>query len=249
MFFDQMQHKKNIVLLTWATLIIVLSGSCRREDPYEGFVSKTYNYASIDTLQLEGVYDVILIQDTINKIVVNGPERVVNKTDLTNENGTLRIDTRGNGQMFHPREGNTRLYVHVTSIKLINIYETCSISTPVPLTGYEIGVISKARTMDVDLKLNCTVFYYWNNPVGGRITLHGQVNELKFWNAGLARVDASDLQAEFAIADNGSQDNCSVNARQQIIYSLTSVGNILYYGNPQLVSDKVTGTGQILRAN
>jgi Putative auto-transporter adhesin, head GIN domain len=244
-----MQNKNLNLLLVFAAAVAVLTGSCRREDPYEGFVSKTYNYAAIDTLQLDGVYDVILIQDTLNKIVVNGPERVVNKTGLTTENGTIRIDTRGNGQMFHPREANTRLYVHVTAIKLINVFETCSISTPQPLTGYEIGLVNKARTMDADLKLNCTVFYYWNNPVGGQLTLHGQVNELKFWNAGLARVDASDLQAEFAIADNGSQNNCILNARQQITYSLTSVGNILYYGNPQLLPDKVTGTGQILRAN
>lgn len=238
---------KKIIPLFCIALLAALS-ACRKGDPYEGFVSKTYTYASIDTLQIEGVYEIILIQDTINKIVVNGPERVVNKTDLKTEDGKIIIDTRSNGQMFHPREANTRLYIHVTSIKLINVYETCSIHTPEPLTGYEIGVVNKARTMDVDLKLNCTVFYYWNNPVGGQIVLHGQVNELKFWNAGLARVDASDLQAEFAIADNGSQNDCVLNARQQITYSLTSVGNIYYYGNPALQRDKVTGTGQILRA-
>ncbi|MCU0434476.1 MAG: DUF2807 domain-containing protein [Bacteroidia bacterium] len=241
-----MRYRHLILMLFTAPLLMLTA--CRKGDPYDGFVSKTYNYNSIDTLQIEGVYEIILIQDTVNKIVVNGPERVVNKTDLTVEDGKIIIDTRSNGQMFHPREANTRLYVHVTAIKLVNVYETCSIRTPEPLTGYEIGVVNKARTMDVDLKLNCTVFYYWNNPVGGQIVLHGQVNELKFWNAGLARVDASDLQAEFAIADNGSQNDCVLNARQQITYSLTSVGNILYYGNPALVRDKVTGSGQILRA-
>jgi hypothetical protein len=159
----------------------------------------------------------------------------------------LKLSGYNPTQFLHPREGNLQVYIHVDSLVLVNIYESCSIVTENTLTGDEIGIISKARMLEADIDVNCRVFYYWNNPTGVKMKIRGQTQELKIWNAGLSTIDARDVQSPYVLASNGSQGHITVNPGQFLEYSLTNIGNIYYYGNPQLIHKTITGNGKLIQ--
>lgn len=223
--------------------------SCKKEDPEQNFIREKQIVSPFYTITIESTCELHLIQDTAYSVELYGPERIVKKFDISIENYELKLSGRNPTQFLHPREGNLQVYIHVDSLVLVNVYESCSIVTDNALTGDEIGIVSKARMLEADIDVNCRVFYYWNNPTGVKMKIRGQTQELKIWNAGLSTIDAREVQSPYVLAANGSQGNITVNPGQFLEYSLTSIGNIYYYGNPQLIRKTITGNGKLIQVH
>ena len=213
-------------------------------------ISKEVAVSHFDSLAVDGMFNVFIIQDTFCLIRFVGEERNVNRCKAEFTDGHMVISGSKRGEFLHPNEKVTEVYVYVDSIKRINVREDCSIRTRTPLSGHEIGLVADTRYMEADLELNCDVFYYWNNPNGAHVTFRGQTDALKIWNAGLGTVDASALISDYVLVENGAQNDCKVHSTQTLEYSLTSIGNIIYFGNPaNIVLHETTGTGSLIKGD
>lgn len=228
---------------------ILFFSSCKKNDLPDALVSKDISPGKFNTIEIDGVYDIYLVQDTVCKVVVEGIQKRVDKTTATINDSILVLKTNRRGEFLHPDEPTTKLFIYVDTLKRINVNQACHIRCRNALTGDEIGMVVATRQMEADLNFNCRVFYYWNNPDGTHLNLTGNVDELKIWNTGLAAVDASRLNANYALIENGSQGECRVRATQTLEYSLTNTGNIYYYGHPSsLLPLSLTGTGTLIDA-
>ena len=229
---------------------LLLFANCNK-DPDADFVTREFAVENFHTIDIDGVYAIFLVQDTVCKVTMTASPRVLDKNKATVENGILKLSEKHGGHWLHPRESNTKVYIHVDSLARINVHETSDIRTTNPLTGNEIGmVVDYAKAMDADLELACNTFYYWNDPNGAHLKLRGQVQNLKIWNTGLAAIDAQALQTNYALIDNGAQGTIRVRALQILEYRLSNTGNILYYGTPaQFMQLGNTGTGQLLQGD
>jgi hypothetical protein len=244
-----MKFSATIRLFAAAWLAIAFV-SCTKEENRDALVNRDISPGNFNTIEVNGVYDIYIIQDTVCSVEVEGIKKRVEKTSAAIHDSTLVVETSRRGEFLHPGEPNTKLFIHVDTLKRINVNEACHIRTRNALSGHEIGIVVKTRMMEADLDLACDVFYYWNNPNGSHLNLAGNVSELKLWNAGLSSVDASGLTTNYALVENGSQGECRVKATQTLEYSLTNTGNIYYYGNPPVVLPlAVSGTGQLIKAD
>lgn len=210
------------------------------------------NLAAFHTIEIDGVYDIVLIQDTLNSISVTGTEKQIDKSVYSVSDSVLSISTGHAGEYLHPKNENMQITIHISNLKRINIHETCSIVShdPIGHANDEIGIVVDTKLAEIDLNLGCRTFYYWNNPNGTKMKLTGTVQELKLWNAGLGQVDASLLHSDYVLCENGSLGNCQVRASQKLEYSITNKGNIYYYGNPaELVAGPLTAAGKLIKAD
>lgn len=225
-----------LCLLAAVFLAAQLFHSCRKADLAERITNVT-ELSAFHTIEVNGVYDIYLVQDNAFYVSVTGYPDELEKTEVTVSDSTLDIRTGHAGQFLHPRRENMTMYIHVDHLRRINIHEGCRIMTSGPLgyTNDEIGVVSDTKLAELDLELDCKTFYYWNNPNGTKMKLRGQVQELKLWNSGLGQVDASALDAVYVLCENGSLGDCRVRASSQLDYSISNQGNIYYYGNPPLI--------------
>jgi hypothetical protein len=242
-----MRNTKYIAIILMLTTAFAFS--CRKEE-YKKFAVKEEAVTDFHTIDINGIFDVYLIQDTISFVRFEGEERLMKRTTAEVKDSVLILENPHKGEWLRPHEKTMAVYVHVKSLKLINANQAGGIHSVNELTGYEIGLIVKTQMLVADLKLGCHVFYYWNSPNGANLTLNGQVDQLKIWNAGLGNVHAENLVSRYVLAENNSQNNTFVRATEQLDYSLTSVGNIYYYGSPTNLQDKgSTGSGKLIKAD
>lgn len=239
----------SLVLITVITTMSFLS-SCTKNGRGE-IVAKTISTEGFHTLNIDGPFTVYLIQDAANYVTFDGEEKHIETCTALVNDSILSIDGSKRGEFLHPGEMDLRVFVHVdTNFQRINVNEDCKVYTQGALFGREIGVVTNTRAFEGRIELNCHTFYYWNNPNGTHLELLGFVDELKIWNTGLGTIDAGYLTSDYVLIDNGSQNECKVRCMQTLEYSLTSTGNIIYYGNPPAIVPNVTsGTGALIKGD
>lgn len=201
-----------------------------------------------DSLVLNSVFEVYLVQGTENSIKIEGAQKILEKIDYSIIDNTLTIENNFKGNWVHPKNNKIKLTITVDQISKISANETCNIQTLNTLTGNEIGLVLTSKLNEASLDVNCSTFYYWNNfPCGGRIKLSGSTNELKLWNVALMAIDAYDLNANNVLIDNASKGDCKVRALQNLTYSIKGEGNIYVKGNPlNIVKVEESSTGELI---
>ena len=150
---------------------------------------------------------------------------------------------------MHPSNNKIKVRLHTNGLHMIQANETCNIRSTNALTSDEIGMIMTSKLNEADLQLDCNTFYYWNNfPCGGKITLSGQVNDLKLWNVALMAVDAKALTCQTALVENASKGDCKLTCLQQITCALKGEGNIYLWGNPPSITvTEQSASGKLIK--
>jgi hypothetical protein len=205
--------------------------------------------SEFDTVTFNSVYDVEITQDTANFMEIIGATQIVEKIDVNVSNGNLILTTDYHGNWMHPSNNKISIRLHTNGLHFIKANETCNIRSTNALSGDEIGLVMTSKLNGAELKLNCNSFYYWNNfPCGGKITLSGQVNNLKLWNVALMAVDAQALTCQNALVENGSKGDCKLTCLQQLTCALRGEGNIYLWGNPPNVTiSEQSNTGKLIK--
>lgn len=238
-----------LVLATSLAIGSLFLTSCRKEGAQD-IVFVDVPVAAFHSINIYGPFTVRLIQDNGNFITFSGENKHVKSCTAVVSDSTLTIDGDVRGEFLHPGEAGITVYIHCDTIRLLNVKEDCEVYTDDALRGDEIGMIVNTRSFSGNLQLDCRTFYFWNNPNGTNLILSGTTQELKLWNVGLCTIDAQQLNSDYVLIDCGSQNNCKVHANQKLEYSLTSIGNVIYFGNPaEIVPISTPGSGQLIKGD
>jgi hypothetical protein len=221
------------------------SNSCKKQLVQETFEK---NLAEFDSLVLNSVFEVHLIQGTENKIKIDGAKKILEKITISIENNTLKLENKYNGNWMRPEKNKVVVFITVNKLAKITANETCNILTDNTLVGDEIGLVLTSKLNQATLDLQCETFYFWNNfPCGGKVTLTGNTNFLKIWNVALMAVDASKLLTNNALIENSSKGDCKVFSTQSLTYKLSGEGNLYVKGNPvEIIKLEESSTGTLI---
>lgn len=203
---------------------------------------------SFSVLSINDRFDVVLTQGTDEHIKISGHPSLVKKVEFNIIDNELIISSKSSSAWLRPRNNRIKIELTVANLSRINVNETGSLICTNELTGDEIGLVTTGKLAEVDLNLNCTTFYFWNNfPCSGKITLKGQVHILKLWNNALMQVDAIDLLTDDSEIENNSKGDISTYTNNSIKYKINGEGNIRLKGNPPvLIPIESEGTGELI---
>ena len=231
---------KAIVLLTICLLL-----ACKKNNTstVEHFISSDF-----DTLVLADVFNVELLQDSLNKIEIIGKPNFVNNIRANVDQHTLTLSNENRMRWLYPQTNKILVKVHFSHISRIVANETCYIESKSPIVSNELGLILKSKLNQADLNVQCKTFYFWNNfPCGGSLKLTGECQELKLWNYALMQVDARALLANVGRIENDSKGKIQLRCLDSLFYKISGEGNIDLYGNPNNIYDLgSTGSGKLL---
>jgi hypothetical protein len=235
--------RQSILFLPLLALLFV---RCNKEKPTE---TVQISLSEFDTLTLNSVFDVYLIQGDSNFVTLEGNPKVIEKVRAEVTNNTLNVYNDFSGKWLHPSNNRIKLTITTNGLTRINSGETCNIQTLNTLTGNEIGIVMTSKLNQATLDINCNSFYFWNNfPCGGKLTLRGNTHELKIWSVALMAVDAKDLTADIATLENKSKGDISATVTQFVHYKIGGSGNIQLWGNPtNLVDTGSDGDGKLIQ--
>ena len=241
MNYSRLRHFAMIILST-------LSG-CVNEAFDE--TTQYHSIAPFEILELNSVFDVYLIQDSIYGVEVVGDEKTIRDITLKVVNGMLTISNESGGKWLRPESNKVKLYVHANRLREVRPNATCAIQTMNAIVSEEFSIIMgyRPKLAEINLELDCGFFLYWNNhQCGGKVTLTGEAETVFAYTYGLMSLEASQLKTDYAWIENNAKSDCHVFVNNKIEYSIRGVGNIYLGGDPdEIVRHEQTSSGTLIK--
>lgn len=243
-----MKHFTGIGWMATAIYVWSLGGlmSCSiNTDPY----SFEQPLDPFDTLFLNAIFDVTLMQGDHFGIEISGVQENAESVTFHIDHQTLFIDNNNGPLWKHPELEPPNITITFPTLKLVHAEETCHITTADTIRMDTFGLTLGSKLNFANLQLDCHLFYYWNSsPLGGQVVLSGRSDFIRLYNGSLLAIDASQLMAHDALVANGSKLDIHMYADQRLYYSISGTGNIYLTGNPgDIETGPITSTGRLIQ--
>lgn len=200
---------------------------------------------SFTELSAHGMFELILVPDTTDYIEFKARESVIPHLTARLEDKTVLLEN--SNSCFYQRDyKKVQAYVHYESLGKINLYEPCKLTTMYPITGV-MSLVVQAEMAEVDIEINSDQFYFYNHTTtGGKYTFRGFVDYSSITGYYTAQFNLDELEARHLIVNNSSIGDMYVNASEILEVQIHHRGNIYYTGNPQIIIDSISGSGELI---
>lgn len=179
------------------------------------------NSEEFDRIEAGGAFTIRVLVGKSTSIRINAEENLLQYIKTKVSGGTLIIDSKKN---LNPK-------------KDIEIF----ITTP-SLSALE---ASGANNVDV-VGINEKEFFV-NLSGAGNVDLKGNADKLRAEISGAGNIDARELKARDVMISVSGAASADVYAKEILDASVSGVGSIDYYGNPEKTRTNVSGVGSITR--
>ena len=235
--------KKHMILSYFLIGLSLIS--CRKD---ENTLIEQHGLSAFHTLNLNDAFEVELLEQNEFSIEIQGAESFVKAVEYVVNDSILSIRSSKKLKWRSPGDNQTKIIIKGRGLKLVNANESCIISSLNSITTREFGIILKSKANTANIQLDNEVCYYWNNfPCGGKLTLSGRTRELKLWNTAIMTVDASALACDYALVENDSKGDCTINVRNRLEYRISGEGNIILIGNAVALDQGSNSSGKLIR--
>jgi len=235
--------KQNIINLIFLIGFVSLF-SCSKEEQKDSYC---YDIADFDSLSVRSVFQVHLIQDSLNYVKIRAFEKNIQNIKISVKDNTLFVKDETSSTWTRPQKNTPILYIHLKEINKIYLFASGLLVSDNELQGESLCLITKARYNDIDLRINYQSFCYWNNhPNGGMLNLKGEVQSLTVWNFSLNTLDARNLKAKYVMIDTQSKADSYAFCTEELHTKIRSRGNIYIFGNPISLDTLKTGSGNLI---
>ncbi|MDP6908661.1 MAG: head GIN domain-containing protein [Flavobacteriales bacterium] len=245
-------------------IAILFLASCEFVTGQGPIVTKQMKVQSFDAIELDGSFNVELNQGTVQKVVAEGQENIIEKLVLEVQDDVLHLRLKpGNYRNF-----KLTVKITVPTIEGMNLSGSgdISIGTFVELEKLEVeldgsGDIRTEGAMEVlnnveidldgsgDIKLKLKAVKVEADLDGsGIIILEGKTDKLEVSLDGSGDINTYDLKASKSEASIGGSGDIRVYASDKLDASISGSGDIRYKGNPEVESE-VDGSGTVKASN
>jgi hypothetical protein len=231
-------------------IVILLSAtSCIDEALFNGgaVVSENINLPAYSTIEVESTFEIELVSDTVNKVIVSCGENLQPyiKIEVVNDVLYLKHDIKNNWSRKYDRvklELHTKPFGNFSVRKPVRIYTTRVYKAP----SFGFVDFMKYSELDLDLDVDdCMVVMSSDNF--GQYKLKGRAKRAHFWGWGSCSLNADSLQTEYCYVLHRGMGNVFVNATGQLDADIRFTGNVYYSGNPSTINLQRTGSGNLIK--
>jgi hypothetical protein len=205
-------------------------------------------FDTLHTVNIWGLFDVELIQDTVFKLVALAPEQVMEGLEFMKSNDTL--DCYNYNNCFWRRDlGRPKVKLHSAGIRNINLMESCFLYSTDSIRGI-LQISTRTEISEVDLILSTRYFSFYNNKTcGGAFRFAGKSDYTTIAGYNTAISNAKNLYSKRATIRNYSAIDMSINVQHKLTAWIFNSGNIYYSGQPEVIIDSITGSGKLIHVD
>lgn len=202
---------------------------------------ETREISDVDSISLDGLGRVIITQGNSESFSIETDDNLLRHIETQVEDGTLTIQWAGD-TVLQPTRGIT-YRVGLRDLNSIQTsgagdFELDTLTTDrlsVNFSGAGRLTIDNLQTGEVELEISGA----------SEIELAGRADSIRLDLSGLGRFDAADLEGQRVVIDISGGGSARVWAQESLDLSLSGLGEVSYYGNPE-VSQDISGGGQIV---
>ncbi len=243
--------KKTIrILILFLTVIFV--NSCERGhglDCFKGtgdIIRESRTAGTITRIILKDNINLILSQDSIETIVVEAGEKIINSIKTNLINGELSIENTNRCNWVRSFKKEVNVFVSVKELNNIIYYGSGRISSLNNIKSelLELDIFNGAGT--IDLSLDTEVSWINLSPGVADITVSGTSGVNYIYTSGFGPIDCINLITDITFITNNGSNNCYIYVNDFLEAKIESVGDIYYKGNPPTIETTITGSGRLI---
>lgn len=191
--------------------------------------------------------DVILTQDTTEKIEVVAPQHLEPNISTRIENGILTLRNEGNCTGLRKASEKITVYVHLKKLDKILYAGSGNITSANTLIADNIMFYSQEGAGNIDVTLNAVQTFSYIMDENADIVLHGTSEVCWSYTASRGTIDFSDLVVKKMIIEYGGVRDAVINVTEDLDAIIYYKGHLFYKGNPHITKNEVHSSGRLIR--
>ena len=225
--------------------------SCKKENLWDGFkgtgknTTEIRNVTGFNSVYVEDKINVYITQDSIFEVRVEAGSHLIKliRTEIKDSVLKIRNDNKCDFTRSY-KKGAINIFVKMPSVRNIEQHGQGTIQTLNTLTTPVIDVYAKSSG-DVILTVNNQkVLTHLQNT--SDIYISGKTGEHACYQIHYGYIYAENLDTDYTWIFNNGSGNSYIRARNLLIATLISAGDVYYYGNPTTVQQKISGKGKLV---
>ncbi len=197
---------------------------------------------SFSSLVSEGDFEIVIIKDSVQKMILHGEDNITPEVATDIINGELVIHYKKENLRFD-HEGIT-IFVHTPIMNGIKLTGSGDISTLDEFSGGETKV-ELSGSGDIRYRINCTKITA-KVTGSGDITAEGTCVENQITIDGSGNTDFLMLPSEKSFITITGSGNATVEVANQLDVNISGSGSVRYRGTPSM-NVKITGSGAVVK--
>ena len=226
-------------LTTTGLLLLLACNPFIKERGNGNITSEKWELNDFTKVELSGSYDVELIKGEESSVTIETDENLFDFIKVEESGHYLVIETDGR---IKATDG-IRIYITYNEINGIYMGGAARITTNETLeTDYlevdmagagdvELAIIAKELTIDIS--------------GAGAVRLSGEVIDLEVGMSGAGDLEAHELRTRYCKVRISGVGNADIFVTDELEASVSGLGRVTYFGNPDYVNSDVSGLGKI----
>jgi hypothetical protein len=219
-------------------LTLTLCSSCKKSLFNAGeTISKEFPISDeIYVMEVQNIFDITLIQDTINKAVVTCGENLMPDIHISLSENVLYLDHSVSCDWSRKYE-KIKVSLHCKSVPRINLRAPASLITKDTFNTDNFIVIVWGRFAEINASINANFCgIYMTLDDFGQYRVKGKCNYTDILQCGSGLVDCRNLSTLKCNIIQKSSADTYLNVKEElIIVEMKGLGNIYYSGNPDTI--------------
>jgi hypothetical protein len=200
---------------------------------------------SFKHIDLDGSFDLVITQDTIQQVFIEGDENVISHIETRVSSDRLIIQTESN--RCYNSEHKLKVRASVISLEDVNVDGSGNISCNGLTTSLlNIGIKGSG---DADFSNLNTESANVNIDGSGNVFLNGTATQTSFSIEGSGEIKASDFIQENCKVNIGGSGTIYTNFSESLTGSINGSGTIYYKGSKANVRVNINGSGSVINNN
>jgi hypothetical protein len=202
---------------------------------------------NLDLIEVLDIFDIVLVTDTVNKVIVTCGSNLHSNVNIYKESGTLFLENTENNRWTRQYE-KIKLSVHLVNIPPIYARSPIKVTSTDTLQTEYFHFIDWSKFSDVDVTIDVKSFQLWvSHDNFGSYTIRGKSENTYINCWATASVKTDELISQSCTVVHKGIANITVRVVTNLTVSLESRGNIYYYGSPSsiLIENRLS-TGMLI---
>lgn len=242
--YKTVKMKKLILHLNLVALILFSAASCTSSEP-DSVATETFPISDFSSLNLELIGEVFYEQADSFYLHASGSSILIEALKVSDSKGELSIGLK-NRRKYSSSKKELVIRVGSPRLRSITFKSIGTLHLKNYFAGDELSIINHGvGKIKID---DCQVgTFNLTSKSLGLVEAKGRANKTFIDSDGLGKIDFSEFESKNTTVISTGVGNLSVYARESIDISVSGIGNVSYYGNPEEVKTDVSGMGKITR--
>ncbi len=202
---------------------------------------------NISSIILKDNVNLVLTQDNNLSLKVEGGTNLLPYVNTKIDGNTLTITNDNKCNFLRTYSKDITVYLTTPNINTINYTGYGNITSTNTFTIDKLNFETRNGTGSINLSLKVNNLKIIQHAGPADFTINGSANNTYIYTGGGGWFYLKNLASNAIHVNTNGEGDVQVNPIQTLLVELTSIGNVMYYGNPVLTVSVHTGRGKIIK--